>query len=364
MLRPIVRTAAALLVSLALALAPACGSDPATEAPEQPSEGAAPATPGETSGTKLTVVTTSNILADWVRAVGGDRVEVFPLLPANADPHTFQPGPQDITRVADADVVFSVGLSLEAGWLEELIANAAGDPEAIVPLGDGVDPIDFVEILEEHGEGEEEEEGHGEEGHAAEEEDDGHGEEGHAAEEGDHGHGELDPHFWFDPIRVQQAVDSIAARLAAVDPAGQSFYHDNAAAYNGQLDSLHAWIQEQVATLRAERRVLVTSHDSFQYFAVRYGFEVAGAIFPVTTQAEPTAQELSALIETIEHEGVPAVFTEKSHSERLARRVSEETGATLIGGLYTGSLGEVGGEAGTYVDLMRHNTTTIVEALR
>ena len=350
MLRPIVRTAAALLVSLAFALVLACGSDPATEAPEQPSEGAAPATAGETAGRKLTVVTTSNILADWVRAVGGDRVEVFPLLPANADPHTFQPGAQDITRVADADVVFSVGLALEAGWLEELIANAAGDPEAIVPLGDGVDPIDFVEILEEHGEGEEEEEGHGEEGHAA--------------EEGDHGHGELDPHFWFDPIRVQQAVDSIAARLAAVDPAGQSFYHDNAAAYNGQLDSLHAWIQEQVATLRAERRVLVTSHDSFQYFAVRYGFEVAGAIFPVTTQAEPTAQELSALIETIEHEGVPAVFTEKSHSERLARRVSEETGATLIGGLYTGSLGEVGGEAGTYVDLMRHNTTTIVEALR
>ena len=196
-------------------------------------------------------------------------------------------------------------------------------------------------------------EGHEEHGHEEEEEE---GEE--------HAHGELDPHFWFDPLRVQQAVNSIAAQLAIVDPDGQTFYRDNADAYNGELDDLHAWITEQVETLPEDRRVLATSHDSFQYFAQRYGFEVAGAIFPVSTEAEPTAQDLAQLIETIEHEGVPAVFTEKSHSERLAQRVAEETGATLVGGLYTGSLGEPGGEAGTYLDLMRYNTTTIVEALR
>ena len=108
----------------------------------------------------------------------------------------------------------------------------------------------------------------------------------------------------------------------------------------------------------------MTSHDSFQYFAMRYGFEVAGAIFPVTTEAEPTAQDLAKLIEVIEQEGAPAVFTERSHSERLAQRVAEETGAKLVGGLYTGSLGEEGGEAGSYIDLIRHNTSTIVEALK
>ena len=114
-----------------------------------------------------------------------------------------------------------------------------------------------------------------------------------------------------------------------------------------------------------DRRVLVTSHDSFQYFAQRYGFEVAGAIIPgVTTEAEPSAQDLAELIETIEHEGVPAVFTETIISDRLAQRIAEEAGAKLVAGLYTGSLSEPDGDAGTYLDMMRHNTTIIVEALR
>ena len=193
----------------------------------------------------------------------------------------------------------------------------------------------------------------------------GHEEQGHEEEEEDrHGHGDLDPHFWFDPLRVKQAVNSIAARLSTVDPGSQTIYLNNAAEYNQRLDELHAWIQEQVYALPEGDRVLVTSHDSFQYFALRYDFEVAGAIFPVSTQAEPTARDLAELIETIEHEGVSAVFTERSHSERLAKRVAEETGATLIGGLYTGSLSEEGGDAVSYIELMRHNTNTIVEALR
>ncbi len=192
-----------------------------------------------------------------------------------------------------------------------------------------------------------------------------HAEQGHAeAEDDGHGHGELDPHFWFDPLRVKQAVNSIAAQLSSVDPAGQTFYRDNAAAYARELDDLHAWITEQVAHLPQQNRLLVTSHDSFQYFAQRYGFEVVGAIFPMTTETEPTAQDLAGLIETIEHEGATAVFTEHTQSDRLARRIAEETGASLIGGLYTGSLGEAGSEASNYLDLMRHNTNTIVEALK
>jgi ABC-type Zn uptake system ZnuABC Zn-binding protein ZnuA len=193
----------------------------------------------------------------------------------------------------------------------------------------------------------------------------GHEETGHADHGDDgHGHGARDPHFWFDPMRVEQAINSIAAQLSTADPAGQTYYRDNAAAYAWELQDLDAWIQQQVATLPEERRLLVTSHDSFQYFAQRYGFEVVGAVMPVTADAEPTAQELTELIEVIEHEGVPAVFAEKSHSDRLARRITEETGATLIGGLYTGSLGEPGGEADTYLDFMRYNVKTIVEALR
>ena len=343
MIRRYTVLAAILISTMSLLLAMACGGDAEMEA--LPTTAPSSSGTASTAAAKISVVTTSNILADWVRAIGQDRVEVFSLLPPNADPHTYQPGAQDITRIADADLVFSIGLSLEGGWLEDLIENAARDHDALVALGDLVDPIDSMEILDDDSdEGVED----GDEGHEEEEE----------------GHGTLDPHFWFDPLRVQQAVGSIALQLSEADPANQDFYHDNAETYNRGLDDLHSWIEEQVASLPVERRVLATSHDSFQYFAQRYGFRVAGAIFPVSTEAEPTAQDLAQLIEVIEHEGVPAVFTEESHSERLARRVSEETGAELVGGLSTGSLGQEGGDAGTYVDLMRHNTSIIVEALK
>ena len=209
--------------------------------------------------------------------------------------------------------------------------------------------IAFVGI---HGETE----GHEEEGH-------GHEEEGHGHGHG-HDHGELDPHFWFDPVRVKQAVNSIAARLSAADPAGQTLYRDNAAAYNSELDDLHTWIQGEVATLPEAHRLLVTSHDSFQYFATRYGFEVVGAIMPLTTEIEPSARDLAELVETIEESGAKAVFAEKTQTDRLARQVADETGAQLIGGLYTGSLGPAGGEAGTYLDYMRYNVTAMVQALQ
>ena len=202
-------------------------------------------------------------------------------------------------------------------------------------------------------------EGHEEHGH---EEEDAHMEEGE--DEHGHGHGALDPHFWFDPLRVQQAVNSITAQLSTVDPAGQTQYRENAAAYNRELDDLHAWITEQVAMLPDDHRVLVTSHDAYQYYAQRYGFEVVGTIFPLSTEVEPSAQDLAMLTELIEHEGVPVVFGETTHSDRMLRRIAEETGATIIGGLYSGSLGESGSEAGNYIDMMRSNTTTIVEALK
>ena len=333
---------------------PASGpaSDPAAGLPGGIAPDAVPRTQDRLGG-KIAVVTTSNLLADWVRAVGQDRVEVFPLLPANADPHAFQPGGRDVARVADADLILSIGLSLEAGWLDDLVANAAQESSGLVAVGDHVDPIDFVELLDqEESNGE-----HGQEDHQDEDEDE--------EDDHDHDHDALDPHFWFDPLRVKQAVSLIADQLSTLDSEGETFYRDNAAAYNRELDALDGWIVEEVAKLPEERRLLVTSHDSFQYFALRYGFKIVGTIIPAaTTETEPTAQELFHLIQTIEREGVPAVFAEKSHSQRLSKRIAEETGAQLIGGLYSGSLGEPDGEAGAYLDLMRYNVRTIVEALK
>lgn len=337
-----------LVAPLALLFAVACSGDSAAGATDQPAGGAAPTQPSA----KINVVTTSNIVADWARAVGRDRVEVFSLLPPNADPHTFQPGARDITRVADADLVLSVGLSLEGSWMEDLIRNAASDSSGIVALGEALDPIEFADLQ-------------GDSDHDSDsvsvrhDSDSGHNSDGDAD-----GHGSLDPHFWFDPLRVKQAVDQIAAQLSAIDPDGSDLYRANSDAYSRELDFLHAWIQGEVMKVPEERRLLVTSHDNLQYFAQRYGFEVVGAVMPVTTEAEPTAQELAELIETIEHENAPAVFAEKSHSARMAQRIAEETGAKLIGGLYTGSLGEPGSEAGTYLDLMRYDVEIIVEALK
>ena len=196
----------------------------------------------------------------------------------------------------------------------------------------------------------------------------GHDEEGHDEDEDghhDHAHGEFDPHFWFDPLRVQSAVNEIATRFSALDPDGADIYQNNASAYINELAELHSWIETQVEVVPESDRLLITSHDSFQYFAALYGFKVVGAILPsVTTEADPTAQDLAALVETIEHEGAKVIFGENIHSDRLAKRIAEETGASVVGSLYTGSLGEPGGEADNYIDLMMFNVNTIVEALK
>ena len=350
----------------------ACGSEAATDSPPQaessrtsaptndprytvtspaPSVTAAPAT-------KLNVVTTTNIVADWVRQVGKDRVEVFSLVPADVDPHTFQPGGQDIRRIADADLVLSVGLSLEAGWMNELLSNASRDPAGIVVLGDSVDPLETAGPAQDEADNSHDGKNDGDDLNA----DDDHGDDG---DNGPHGQGRFDPHFWMDPLRAKRAINDISARLSVLDPDAGSQYRDNAAAYEQELDGLDRWIEEQVDLVPAERRLLVTGHDNLQYFAVRYGFEIIGTIIPgATTDRESTPQDLARLVEDIEEHQAPAVFGESFNSDRLARRIAEETGAVLVGSLYTGSLGAVEGPVASYLNLMRYNVEIIVEALR
>ena len=181
------------IVTLALLFAAAaCSDDSGSEKPQPTASGST----GQESAEARTVsvVTTTNIMADWVENIGGGNVDVFSLLPAGADPHTFQPGAQDVAKVSDADLVLSVGLGLEAAWLHDLLENAARDESAIVELGEIVDPIEFAQ------------------GHAGEVE---------------------DPHFWFDPPRVKLAVNDIAARLSMLDPDRGDTYSANASAYNG-----------------------------------------------------------------------------------------------------------------------------------
>ncbi len=191
-------------------------------------------------------------------------------------------------------------------------------------------------------------------------EDGGHDEHGHD----EHDHGVLDPHFWFDPVRVKIAVNEMAAQLSALDPEGSTVYQQNAADYGRQLDELHAWIQEQVDMVPPERRLLVTSHDSLSYFAKAYGFEVVGLIIPsLGPDLEPSAEHIAELIEVVREQAVPAVFGETTVSERLAKAVARETGAELVQ-LYSGSMGVEGSGADTYLGMVRTNVERIVGALK
>ena len=199
------------------------------------------------------------------------------------------------------------------------------------------------------------------EGHD-EHEEDGHDEHGHEGHE--HDHGTHDPHFWFDPVRVKIAVNEIAARLSAVDPANASIYFQNASEYGEELDELHYWILDQVELVPQERRLLVTSHDAFTYFALAYGFEIAGLVIPsLATDVEPSAEHIAGLVEEIRERDIPALFGETTVSERLAQAVARETGAELFR-LYSGSLGPEGSGADTYIGMVRTNVERIVEALK
>ena len=374
--RPARAIAVGLVMFCAALLLASCADDQDTQATEetqamqetQATEETQPTAVEESaapSGPPIQVVTTTNFVADWAREVGGERVEVFGLLPPGGDPHSFQPGARDVARVADADVVFTVGLGLEAVWLEDLLHSASSDESKIVALGEVVDPLEFDtadmhDDHDDHADHDDEEMHDDHDDHADHDDEEMHDDHDHHG----HAHGPLDPHFWFDPIRVKIAVNEIASRLSAIDPENADTYVQNASEYGEQLDELHAWIQEQVATVAPERRLLVTSHDSLSYYAEAYGFEIVGLVIPsLATHVEPSAEHIAGLVEVVREHNVPALFGETTVSDRLAQAVARETGASLVQ-LYSGSLGVEGSGADTYIGMVRTNTERIVGALK
>ena len=323
-----------------------------------------------TDGQKLKAVATTNIVGDLVQTVGGELIELTTLLPIGADPHTFSPAPQDVAAVADAHVVFVNGLHLEE-FLEELIENAGGEALVVV-LSSSVTTREFEEMdAHEHDEDEGEHHNEDEEDHQREheehDEDEGkhhnEDEEDHEDED-EHHHTGVDPHIWTSPANVIVMVHTIEEALSQLDPANAAAFAANAAAYETELEALDAWVMAQIESIPAENRTLVTDHEALGYYAARYGLEVVGAVIPASsTSAEPSAQELAALQATIAEFGVQAVFVGTTVNPVLAERVAGDTGIKLVP-LYTGSLGKTGSGVETYLDYIRYNTTTIVEALR
>jgi ABC-type Zn uptake system ZnuABC Zn-binding protein ZnuA len=289
---------------------------------------------------KLRAVATTTIVGDVVRQVAGDLVEVHVLLPVGADPHGFQPTPQDITRVAQADVIFVNGLGLEQ-FLQRMLESAGGDVRTVA-VSEGVVPRELGMGHAEPATGEHDEPG--------------------AA--GDKGHEGEDPHVWTDPNNVRVWVANVAAALAELDPAHAQAYQANAQSFDRELQALDSWIAQQVAEIPEANREMVVDHDVFGYFAERYGLAAVGTIVPgFSTVAEPSAQELAALEDAMRKLDARAVFVGTSVNPSLARRVAGDTGTELVS-IYTGSLSERGGEAGTYLDYMRYNVGQIVGALK
>jgi ABC-type Zn uptake system ZnuABC Zn-binding protein ZnuA len=263
-------------------------------------------------------------------------------MPRGSDPHTFEPTPSDLKRIAGADLVIVNGAGLEAE-LEKYLQDVEQDQVVVASEGLKSRTARAGEPGHEHGH-------EGVVGEGASE---------HATE------GEADPHFWLDPILVQTCVDNIAIALSRVDVDGGAAYRANAAAYKQKLAGLDGWMKEQVATVPAERRKLIMNHASHGYWADRYGFRVLGAVIPsVSTNAAPTAEDLADLLSTIESGGVPAIFVEVGENPQLAAQIAADAGVAVVDDLYTGSLSEADGPAATYVEMMRYNTNRIVEALR
>lgn len=324
---------AGLVLGLMLMLGTACA--PVTSG----TRGAA--TPAGAPGqAKLSVVVSFSILGDLVQQVGGDRVEVRTLVGPGEDAHTFEPSPADSAALARAVLVFENGLGFEP-WLEKLY-TASGSKARRVIVTDGITVL--AAATEEHEE-------HG------------------AAETGEKegaGRDEHDPHAWHDVKNAQHMVGVIREALATADAANAAVYRANAERYLSELQALDAWIVQQVQSLPEARRKLVTTHDTFRYFAARYGFAIpATALGAVSTEAaEPAAGEFAQLVKTIKEAGVPSIFAENVANPRLMERLAREAGVALAPALYTDALGKPGSSGESYAKMMRANVTTIVEALK
>lgn len=281
-----------------------------------PSEPAGPA--------KLPVVATYSILGDWVRIVGGERVSVTTLVGPGGDAHTYEPNPQDSVALHRAAVVFENGFGFEA-WLDRLFLASQATAKRVVVTRE-LTPRKISSAG---------------------------------------GPEELDPHVWHSPKNAEGMVRMIADALSERDSRHAAEYRRRAEEYIRELQELDAWISGQVAEIPPPRRLLVTTHDTFGYFADRYGFEVSSVMGSISSEAaDPAASELAAIIDRIRTAKAPAVFTENIINPRLTSQVAREAGVKIVSTLYTDALGPKDSAGATYLEMMRFNVRTITGALR
>jgi zinc/manganese transport system substrate-binding protein len=270
---------------------------------------------------KLKAVASFSILADLVKQVGGDHVEVTAIVGPDGDAHVFQPSPLDAKAIADANIVVINGLGLE-GWTARLI-QSSGTKAPVVVASKGVRPL--------QGEGEEK--------------------------------GKADPHAWQSIANAKIYVANIRDGLIAADPADKADFEANAKAYLARLDQLEAEVKAAIASIPPKNRKIITTHDAFGYFARAYGMSFI-APQGVSTETEPSAKDVAKIIRQIKAQRIPAVFLENISDDRLMQQIARETGARIGDKLYSDALSNPDAGAGTYLDMMHNNIAAFTKALR
>jgi zinc/manganese transport system substrate-binding protein len=270
---------------------------------------------------KLKVLATFSILGDFVKNVGGDRVEVTALVGPDSDAHVYAPAPADAKKVADAKVVITNGLGFE-GWMGRLV-KASGSKAPVVVATQGITVRKAA---------------------------------------GPNAHGDADPHAWQSVANAKVYVSNIHAAIVAADPTGKGTYEANTAAYLIRLDALDRAVKAAINAIPADRRRVISTHDAFGYFEQAYGVEFI-APQGVSTEAEASARDIARIITQIRRLKIPAVFLENVSDPRLMQRIAQETGVRIGGKLYSDALTDASGEAPDYIALMRHNIKQIAAAL-
>ncbi len=280
----------------------------------------------------IRVIASFSILGDMVAQVGGERVQLRTLAGPDADAHRFQPRPSDAEALRDAALVVRNGLGFD-GWMDRMI-RAANYRGRVVTTTEGITPRRM-------------------EAHAH----------GHSRSGAEGGRRVADPHAWQDPRLGAAYARTVAAGLAAVDPAHAAAHQQAGAAYAARLEALDGWIREQLATVPEAKRVVVTSHDAFGYFGAAYGIRFH-APQGMSTEAEPSAQQVAALIRQIRAEVTTAVFLENMANPATLERLAREAGVRVRGRLYADALSGPEGPAPSYEAMFRHNLSLLVPAMR
>ena len=262
--------------------------------------------------TRLKAVATFSILGDFVREIGGDRIDVAVLVGPDSDVHSYQPRPRDARTLAAARLLVSNGLGLE-GWIDRLAQAAAFRGQIVVASAGYPDA--------------------------------------------------RDPHCWQDVAGARSYVATIAAGLATADLAGEAFYRERARRYDARLVELDAWIRREIATVPVDRRRAIIAHRSFGYFSKAYGVEFSTPR-GYSTESEATARDVAALIREARAQKVSALFVENMTNPNLIEQIAHDSGATVGARLYSDALSPPGGPAATYEAMMRHNVAALVAAMQ